>query len=99
MAYRINPSGGIVQIKLNPESIYSSFGRSDFVEFLLKVRSVRIIKLDDGSKLIVRPDSFLKKTKEEFNEKATKLLHDKSWQKTAVIRGPAIVVLPEDWKT
>ena len=97
MAYRINPSGGIVQIKINPESIYSSFGRSDFVEFLLKVRSVRIIRLNDGSKMVVRPESFLKKTKEEYNEKATKLLHDKSWQKTAIIKGPVIVVFPEDW--
>lgn len=98
MAYRINPSGGIVQVKLNPESKYSSFKRDDFIEFLLKVREVRVIKLDDGSRMVVRPLSFKKKTNEEYNEKATKLLHDKSWQKTAIVRGPAIIILPEDWK-
>jgi len=99
LAYRINVNGGIVPIKLNPASVYSSFKRQDFIEYLLKVRKVRVIKLNDGSRMVVREDSFSITTRELFNEKATKLLHEKSEQLSAIIKGPVVIVFPEDWKT
>jgi hypothetical protein len=98
MAYRINPEGGIVAVKTNPSSEYSSFDHPDYLGFLLKVhREIRIINLNDGSKMVVRERSLFRDTDEKYNDKATKLLHQKSYQKSAVIHGPVIVVLKEDW--
>lgn len=98
MAYRINVGGGIVPIRLS-DSIYSSFTDRNFVSFLLKVRNkdVRLIRLINGDRIAVRAQSFAVKTDELYNEKATKLLHEMSYQKTAVIKGPAIVIKVEDW--
>jgi hypothetical protein len=99
MAYRINVKGGIIPVRLNPLSEYSSFKDPRFIPFLLKVRKgeIRVIRLNDDSRILVRADSFNKRTDEIYNERATKLLHDKSNQKTAIIKGPVIVMLPEDW--
>jgi hypothetical protein len=98
LAHRINPNGGLVHIKTNPNSIYSSFKHPDYLGFLLKVhRAVSVIKLNDGSSMVVRDISLLKDTKEEYNEKATKLLHEKSNQKSAIVYGPAIIVEKGDW--
>lgn len=98
LAYRINVNGGIVQVRPDPSKPYSSFNEPSFIPFLLKVRAIKVIKLRDGTRMIVRPDSFKKNTEEKYNEKATKLLHEQSWQKTAVIYGPVIVMNPEDWQ-
>jgi hypothetical protein len=98
VAYRINPKGGIVQIRTNPLSIYSTFKFQGYVPWLLKTRKVRIIRLNNGRRMVVRAESFDKNTIEPYNEKATKLLHE-TWQKTAIVYGPVIVINPEDWST
>jgi hypothetical protein len=97
VAYRINVGGGIVQIKQG-HSKYSSFKDSDYVAFLLKTRELKVIKLNDGRRMVVRTISLMQETEELYNEKATKLLHEQSNQKGAVIHGPVIVVYPNDWK-
>lgn len=92
MAYRINPKGGIVPVRPGPTSSFSY----KYLSFLLKA-PIRLVKLSDGRKMAVRAESFERNTKEPYNEKATKLLHE-TWQKTAIVYGPVIVINPEDLK-
>lgn len=99
MAYRINWNGGIIPIRTNPNKPGSSFKDRNFVQFLLKTRNIRFIRLRNRGRMVVREESLMTDTVEPYNRKATKLLHEQSNQLTAIVHGPVIVIHSEDWNT